>query len=197
MGIRDIDPKMLEYGISFKLKVSGLQEMYFGTIQNVKELEEAQKEESAEVRAAIDSGKVFPEAETGKAYVKSIACFEAYLNALYSLLQVVTKITLMIYQKSKNQIEREEMGDNFGKMFNYLKNVNRNVDSDFTIYLDQKMGWYEAFRNNRRKITHDGSVILLFTQNDEIARADLKTTSRKDMRICLTFLISTSSISAN
>ena len=174
MSIRDINSsKILEYGISFNLKNLSLQEMYLGTLKNAERLEEAQKKESAEAKIAIQSGiGNFPQTETSKAYVKSVAYFEAYLNTLYSLLQVLTKITLIIYQNSKKQIDTNSMGDNIGKLLDYLKNQNRDADSAFTSYIDQKMGWYQTFRNNRHKITHDGSALLFFTENGEIEFLD-------------------------
>jgi hypothetical protein len=146
--------------------------MYLRTIQNAKELEEAQKREIAEAKIAIDSGKVFMATETSKAYVKSVAYFEAYLNTLYSLLQVVHRITLLIYQKkSKTPIATEKMGRHFGDLVTYLRDT-PTFDSDFSTYINQKMEWYITFKNNRHKITHDGSALLLFTQNNEIEFLD-------------------------
>jgi hypothetical protein len=64
---------MLEYGISFKLKMPGFQEMHLRTIENAKALEEAQKREMAQIRAQTvqKSGALPILTDTSKAYNKS------------------------------------------------------------------------------------------------------------------------------
>lgn len=146
--IESLDLSMREYGLSFILKMFGFEEMHHRTLDKAKELEEALKKEDWKT--------------TDLAWKQSIAYFEAYLNSLYSLLQVITKITLIVYQKSKNPIATENMGDDFGHVVNYLRTTNRTVDSEFTKYLDNKMGWYDIFKENRHKITHNGSAFFMF-----------------------------------
>jgi len=178
IDVKDIDPNMFEYGISFGLKMFGLEEMHRRTLEKVKELEEAQKKESAEAKVILELGGVYIAKQTDLAWRKSIAYFEAYLNALYSLLQVITKITLIVYQKSKKPIATEKMGDNLGSLVNYLKN-NKTVDSDFSTYIDGKMGWYEIFRSNRHKITHNGSAFLMFDPDGKVTFLDYPKTESK------------------
>lgn len=45
LSIKNIDPKILEYGISFNLKIFSFQEMHLRTLDVSKELKEAQKKE--------------------------------------------------------------------------------------------------------------------------------------------------------
>jgi hypothetical protein len=97
LKIKGIGPRMLEYGISFNLKVFGLREMHLRTLgirtlAKAKALERAQIRESAQAKSVIESGAVFFAKDTDEAHKDTIACFETYLNAPYSLLQVITKI---------------------------------------------------------------------------------------------------------
>jgi hypothetical protein len=92
LKIKGIGPRMLEYGISFNLKVFGLREMHLRTLGKAKALERAQIRESAQAKSVIESGAVFFAKDTDEAYKDTIACFETYLNAPNSLLQVITKI---------------------------------------------------------------------------------------------------------
>jgi len=171
MDIKDTDPKMFEYGISFKLKILGLQEMHLRTLESAKELEEAQKKESVQAKAVLETGKIFIATETSKAYTRSVAYFEAYLNALYSLLQVVTKIAYLLYQKYGQPLPFDLRKITFGDLKNHFKN-NPSHNPVLFNYMNQKMGWYDTFRNNRHKITHDGSALLLFTPDGEIEFLD-------------------------
>lgn len=176
VGIKDIDPNMFEYGVSFGLKVFALQEMHRKTLEKVKELEEVQKKENAEAKVILQLGGIYIAKNTDMAWKKSIAYFEAYLNAIYSLLQVIARITLIIYQKKS--IATGEMGDNFGSLKTYLKDHKR-VDTDFTTHIETKMGWYTTFKNNRHKITHNGSAFLMFDENGEVTFLDYANTESK------------------
>jgi hypothetical protein len=176
--IKGIDPDMFEYGISFGLKMFGLEEMHRRTLEKIKELEEAQKKESAGADVIFGLRGIYIARQTDLAWKKSIAYFEAYLNALYSLLQVITKITLIIYRKTKKPIATEQMGDNFGTLVNYLKN-NKTIDTDFANYIDGKMGWYDIFRSNRHKITHNGSAFLMFDPDGKVTFLDYQKTESK------------------
>jgi hypothetical protein len=147
--IESLDLNMHEYCRSFPLKMFGFEEMHHGTLDMAKKLEEAVKKEDP---------------KTTEAWKRTIAYFEAYLNSIYSLLQVITKITLIVYKTSKNQIQIEDMGDNFGCMVNYLR-TKKTVDPEFTKYLDSNMEWYRIFKENRHKITHNGSNILMFDKD--------------------------------
>lgn len=163
LTIRGIDPRMFEYGISFNLKIFGLREMHLRTLDKAKELEEAQKRESVQAKSVLESGAVFFAKDTDKAYKDTIAYFEAYLNALYSLLQVITRISYLLYQTQGKPLPFEWDRITFGDLKSHFEQKPSH-DPDFSSYVSQKMSWYSSFKNNRHKITHNGSALLLFTQ---------------------------------
>lgn len=163
---RTVDPKIFGYRMSFSIKMFSLEMMYRATLKKSKELEDVAKKEKAEGNVLLK--------ETGKAWNKSIAFFEAYLNAFYSLLQIIAKITPYFYGKEKSKVLGETtkgFGDNFGQLINYLKNKS-NIDPEFSSYLREKLEWYETLRNNRHMITHEGSAFLGFAQDGKILFID-------------------------
>lgn len=158
---KSIDPKMLGYVMSFRSKMFSFEMMYRKTLKHIKELEEIYKRESAQ-------GKILLE-ETGRAWNKSVAFFEAYLNAFYSLLQIIAKITPYFYGNEKSKIFPSSKY--FGRLIDYLKK-HPSIDTDFSSYLKERVRWYETLRNNRHMITHEGSAFLGFGQDGKIIFID-------------------------
>jgi len=158
-----IDPRMFGYNMSFNSKAFSFEMMYRETLKRIRELEEIYKKESTQGKKVLE--------ETGVAWSKSVAYFEAYLNAFYSLLQIIAKITLLFYKEPKMSSITKEWGDNFGKLIDFFKR-NKSIDSQFSVYVDKNLGWYETLRNNRHMITHEGSAFLGFSKGGKILFLD-------------------------
>jgi hypothetical protein len=158
-GSKTITPKLLDSEFSFRSKMSSLEIIYLDTLKKCRELEEVVKKENAE-------GKILFE-ETGKARNETTASFEAYLNAFYSLLQIIAKVTPYFYEEKELELLRKKekhFGDNFGDLINTLKQ-NVKIDPKFSSYIKEKLGWYKTLGNNRKKITHERSAFLGFTKD--------------------------------
>jgi len=161
-----INPKLFGHGMSFGIKMSSLEIMYRNTLKKSKELEEVAKKERAEETVLLK--------ETTKAWHESIAFFEAYLNAFYSLLQIIARVTPYFYEEEKSKSLRKigkGFGDNFGKLIKFFED-NTNIDPEFSSHLTKKLGWYKILRNNRNMITHEGSAFLGFQKDGKIVFID-------------------------
>lgn len=114
-------------------------------------------------------GKILAD-RTSKAWNRTAACFEAYLNAFYSLLQIIAKITVCYYER---EMSREHFGGYFGELIDFFKKKkNASIDPDFSAYLTKNLGWYEVLRNNRHMITHEGTAFLGFEKDGTILFLD-------------------------
>jgi hypothetical protein len=154
-----IDTKMLDYRLFFETKIFGLEMMHRNTLEQIKELEQVFKRETEDRKTILS--------EIDNTWNKAIAFFEAYLNAFYSLLQLIGKITSCFYQKEKAKLEAKmakQFDKNFGTLIGILKS-HSNIDPAFSSYLKTNLGWYETLRNNRHKITHEWSAFLGFTRD--------------------------------
>jgi len=160
-SLRTTDPDFLGYEISFSSKMRSLEIMHLHTWKKSRELEEVFKEEK---------GKVVHAKKTGEALDETLAFFEAYLNAFYSLLQIIAKVTQHFYEKEKLKVGKH-FGDNFGALVNSLKN-NMKIDPEFSSYLKEKLGWYKTLSNNRTMITHYGSAFLGFNEGGRVVFID-------------------------
>lgn len=158
-----LDQKLLGYRISFTIKLRSLETMYRNTLNKSKELEDVSKTEEGEILKT----------KTTNVWYEAIAFFEAYLNAFYSLLQIIAKFTPYFYPKEKSELIKKSLGfeDNFGKLVNFLREES-NVDPDFSAYLRTRLGWYNILRNNRHMITHEASAFLGFGQDGKIVFLD-------------------------
>jgi hypothetical protein len=164
--IKNVDPKMFGLRMSFGTKMFGFEMMHRATLKQIKELEQVCRKESSEKKVLLD--------ETGKARNESIVLFEAYLNAFYSLLQVIGKITSCFYQKEKAKLSAKmakQFDENFGSLIDILKS-HFNIDPVFSSYLKTSLGWYETLKNNRHMITHEGSAFLGFANDGKILFLD-------------------------
>ena len=163
---KTINPKLFGYGMSFSSKMSSLERMYLTTLKKSKKLEEVAKKEKAEEKVLLK--------ETTKAWNEAVAFFEAYLNAFYSLLQIIAKVTPYFYEEEKSEsLGRigKGFGDNFGELINFFQD-NTNIDPEFSSYITTKLGWYKILRNNRNMITHEGSAFLGFKEDGKIVFID-------------------------
>lgn len=165
-NLKSTDSKPFGYRMAFQAKMKSLEIMYFATLEKSKKLEVVAKKEMAEKKALLK--------ETGKAWNETVAFFEAYLNAFYSLLQVIAKITPYFYEEEKSESLRKMASRfvyNFGKLMKYFKD-NPNFDPEFSSYIATKLRWYEILRNNRHTITHQESAFLGFKEDGKIVFLD-------------------------
>lgn len=156
------NPEIFDIGMSFSSKFQSLEIMYRESLKKTKNLEIAQKKESAEVKILM--------AETTKARGEAIAFFEAFLNAFYSLLQIIAKIIPYFYEGEVQETLKNQ-SKYFGTLRSYLKD-NPEIDSDLSTYFKDKTGWYETLVNNRHMITHKGTAFLGFEKNGRIVFID-------------------------
>jgi hypothetical protein len=88
-----------------------------------------------------------------------MAFFEAYLNAFYSLFQIIAKVTPYIYDR---KAIKKKIPDEY---FEWQKNffiTNRDIDENYTKYLEEQTIWYDDIVCNRHAISHNISVFLGF-----------------------------------
>jgi len=145
--------------MAFRAKMAGFEIMYRETIEKVKTLETAAREENSENKVAFT--------RTTTALDEAIAFFEAYLNSFYSLLQIIAKFTPLFYEKSKEEIPERYFGD---QVDFFVKNSE--FDPDFSSYLAERLTWYKTLRNNRHAITHRLSAFLGFKEDGRVAFID-------------------------
>jgi hypothetical protein len=157
---------MSEFRMFFEIKMFGFEMMHRNTLEQIKELEQVFKRETEDRKKILS--------EIGNPWNKSIAFFEAYLNAFYSLLQVIGKITSCFYQKEKAKLTAKmakQFDKNFGTLVDILKS-HPNIDPAFSSYLKTNLGWYETLMNNRHMITHQAPAFLGFANDGEILFLD-------------------------
>lgn len=165
-SLRFIDSKSFGYRMAFQTKMKSLEIMYSTTLEKTKKLEVVAKKEKAEENVLLK--------ETSKAWNETVTFFEAYLNAFYSLLQVIAKVTPHFYKIEKSESLRDmtnRFGYNFGKLVKFFED-NPNFDPEFSSYIAKKLGWYKILRNNRHMITHEGSAFLGFKEDGKIVFLD-------------------------
>ena len=164
-NLEAINPKLFGYGMSFLIKLRSVETMYNTTLTRSKELEATYREES--------KGETIIARGTTDAWYETIAYFEGYLNAFYSLLQITAKVTPFFYEKQKLKLLERKLGfaDNFGNLVNFLSE-NSDFDPELSSYLEAKLDWYKILRNNRHMITHEGSAFLGFGEDGGIMFID-------------------------
>lgn len=93
-------------------------------------------------------------------YQECVAFFEGYLNAFYSLLQVIGKITPYFYeQEDLKKIE-------FGEQIEYFSIKKPDLDITYGEYLKNNLSWYSKLVCNRHGITHNVAVFLGFGKTE-------------------------------
>jgi len=161
-----IDPKSFNCRIAFQTKMKSLEIMYSTTLKKSTELEVVAKKEKAEQKILLK--------ETSRAWNETVAFFEAYLNAFYSLLQIIAKATPYFYEEKESKSLRKmakTFGFNFGKLIQFLKD-HPSFDPEFFSYIAEKLGWYEILSNNRNMITHEVTAFLGFKEDGTIMFLD-------------------------
>jgi hypothetical protein len=96
--------------------------------------------------------------ELGKNLNESIAYFEAYLNAFYSLFQIIAKVTPYFFNDEK--LRKNVLHGEFAKETEIFHNCPI-LDPDYANYLET-MTWYRELMYNRHAVTHNAAVFLAF-----------------------------------
>ncbi len=94
----------------------------------------------------------------GKDINESIAYFEAYLNAFYSLFQIIAKVTPYFFNDEK--LKENVLHGEFAKEMEIFHNC-PTLDLDYANYLET-MAWYRELMYNRHAVTHHVAVFLAF-----------------------------------
>jgi len=124
------------------------------TLQRIQECFDTAKEERKNSIHLRDMGKLLDE---------SVAFFEACLNAFYSFLQIIAKVTPYFYDREKLS---EPIPDrDFGSQIDHFKKK-PDVDDKYSNYLTNNIEWYKDFVDNRHAITHNVSAFLGFGKEE-------------------------------
>ena len=142
-------------GYSFHTKMVSLEIMQKYTLERIRELFKAYRKEKKNSIYLKDTTRLLDE---------GIAFFEAYLNAFYSLLQIIGKITPYFYDKKK--LKQPIPNNTFDEQFRYFANENPDVDPEYSSYLKKNMIWYDELMSNRHAITHNVSAFLGFGEKE-------------------------------
>jgi len=138
------------YQSYFETKMAGLEIMRRNTIEKLKTLER------------------IPEGEyAGEAMDETAAFFEAYLNAAYSLLEIIAKFTPFFYRQSVSQTPITDYS--FVKQATFFRNGGSRIDPEYSDYLSNKLwSWYKVLRDNRDAITHRAAVYIAFREDGSV-----------------------------
>jgi len=144
----------LGLGYSFDMKLKCLEIMQKHTLHRIQECFDTAKEERKNSIRLKDTGKLLDE---------SVAFFEAYLNAFYSFLQIIGKMTPYFYDRKK--LKQLIPDDYFvGQIRHFVDNPN--VDPKYSSYLKKNMTWHDQLMSNRHGITHNVSAFLGFGKEE-------------------------------
>jgi len=174
--IIDFSSQVLGYTTDFESKMASFEIMHRYTLEKSKQLEIIAKEEKKQDKVLMT--------ETSTSIYEVSAFFEAYLNAFYSLLQIIAKLTPFFYKKDIPKIKIQD--NSFGEQVDFFVNRSPTLDPEFSSYLSSMLlGWYKVLRENRHAITHraaifigfekDGSIVFLDPPKNEDKRYWLKT----------------------
>lgn len=160
--VERLSPRLFNLGLTYFLdtKLRCLEIMQKYALQKIEELFKTlgkEKDNSIHLQ------------ETGKLLSESIAFFEAYLNAFYSFLQILGRITPYFYDS--RELRKAIPDDFFAKQISYFVN-NPDVDPEYSNYLKNSMAWHDELMSNRHAITHNVSAFLGFGE-EEIVFIDM------------------------
>jgi len=141
-------------GYSFDMKLKCLEIMQRYILHRIQECFDTAKEERKNSILLKDTGRLLNE---------SIAFFEAYLNAFYSFLQIIAKVTPVFYDRKK--LSKPITDRDFGSQIDHFKK-NPDIDDKYSSYLKNEMRWYKNFIDNRNAITHNVSAFLGFGKEE-------------------------------
>ena len=99
----------------------------------------------------------------GEILDESIAFFEAYLNALYSFLQIIGRLTPYFYDKKG--LKKPIPVKFFALQINYFRD-NPDVDPEYSNYLKNNMTWHDELSHNRHAVSHNVSAFLGFGEEE-------------------------------
>lgn len=142
-------------GLSLVSKLHSLEIMQRYTIRNARNLFASYEREKNEP-------VIFPK-DVNKYINEAIAFFEAYLNAFYSLFQIIGKITPYFYDRKK--FEKKVPDEYFERQKSYFS-LHKNIDADYARYLENSMKWYDDLVCNRHAISHNASAFLGFGKQE-------------------------------
>jgi len=153
--VQRLSPHLFNLGVvySFHTKMRSLEIMQKYTLERIRELFKASEKEKNSIYLK----------DTSRLLDEGIAFFEAYLNAFYSLLQIIGKITPYFYDKKK--LKQLIPDDYFAKQISYFVN-NNSVDPEYSSYLKNRMKWHDELMSNRHAITHNVSAFLGFGERE-------------------------------
>jgi len=97
--------------------------------------------------------------------IESIAFFEAYLNAFYSFIQIIGRLTPYFYDREK--LKRSVPYRYFHWQIDYFLD-NPDVDHEYSDYLKNNMTWYDELIFNRDAVSHNVSAFLGFGKKEII-----------------------------
>jgi hypothetical protein len=144
--------------INFPSKIVALDIMRINTIKSSKKLQNVFNKERNENK--IRMGGI------GRAIDETNAFFEAYLNALYSTLQIIAKLTPYFYKDYSPSITMKCRY--FSEQIKWLRD-NGNADQEYLSYIENNLdSWYNTFSNYRNAITHRASFFIGFEKDGSI-----------------------------
>lgn len=146
----------LGIGLSFSSKFTSLEIMQEITLEKAEKLFESYKEEKSKP-------SVFSE-NLNRYSNECIAFFEAYLNAFYSLLQIIGKVTPYFF--NSDELKRNVLEGYFERQFTHFKK-HPETDYEYSDYL-ANMSWHKELIFNRHAITHNASAFLGFGKDEVV-----------------------------
>jgi len=146
----------LGIGLSFSSKFRSLEIMQKITLEKAGELFESYKEEKSK-------SSIFSE-DLNRYSNECIAFFEAYLNAFYSLLQIIGKVTPYFF--NSDELKKNVLKGYFETQVTYFKEHPK-TDYEYSNYL-ANMSWYKELIFNRHAITHNASAFLGFGKDEVV-----------------------------
>ncbi len=154
----DYRSQLFQYKLAFTSKFASLEIMHHYTLDRCKVLPKTLENEK-KIRIVLT--------ETTLNINEVEAFFEAYLNAFYSLLQVLAKFTPFFYKKEFPNIQI--IDENFGKQIEFFR-INKDVpDEKFSKYVENELyPWYKTLKEYRHAITHRAAIFVGFEQDDSI-----------------------------
>ena len=154
--VQRLSPRLFNLGLvySFDTKIRSLEIMQKYTVETIRELFKAYKEEK--------KNSIYPK-DIDKLLGESIAFFEAYLNAFYSFLQTIGRLTPYFYDKKK--LKKSIPDYTLAKQIDFFLD-NPDVDPKYFDYLKNNMGWHDELMCNRHAITHNVSAFLGFGEKE-------------------------------
>ena len=156
--VERLSPCLSNIGLtySFGTKIRCLEIIHKNALETIRKLFEASEREKKNSIYLKDTTRLLYE---------GIAFFEAYLNAFYSFLQIIGKMTPYFYdrKKLKNPIPDRY----FAPQVIYFID-NPDVDPEFSSYLKNSMAWHDELLSNRNAITHNVSAFLGFGKKEMV-----------------------------